>query len=200
MPYSQFTLDSVRKAFNLTLRDRLNLFDDIAEVEPSHYLQETLEYNIPLALAIDSEKARSEMIVTPILIEVKKQLASKISLFSGVEFSVDPGQGLNGFCDYLLSQSPEQLVVSAPIMAIVEAKNDNIKSGLGQCVAEMVAAQIFNEREGNSVKAIYGAVTTGSLWKFLRLTERVVEVDLKEYFLANLGKILGILLSSLQSG
>jgi transketolase C-terminal domain/subunit len=52
---------------------------------------------------------------------------------------------------------------------IVEAKNENIKGGLGQCVAEMVAAQIFNEREANAIDTIYGAVTTGEIWKFLKL-------------------------------
>lgn len=196
MSYSQFTLEGVKKSFNLTLCDRRDLFADIPEVQPSDYLKETLDYNIPLALAIDSEKARSEMIVTPILIEVKKQTGSQISLFSGVEFNVDMERGLNGYCDFLLSQSPEQLIITAPVMTIIEAKNDNLKSGLGQCIGSMIASQIFNEREGQKIKTIYGAVTTGSLWKFLRLTDQVIEIDLKEYFLVNVDKILGILLSN----
>jgi hypothetical protein len=37
MPYSQFTLDGVRKAFNLKLVDRLDLFDDIVEVDLKEY-------------------------------------------------------------------------------------------------------------------------------------------------------------------
>jgi hypothetical protein len=36
--------------------------------------------------------------------------------------------------------------VEAPAIVIVEAKKSDIKSGLGQCIAEMVAAQRFNEK------------------------------------------------------
>lgn len=82
--------------------------------------------------------------------------------------------------------------------SIVEAKNENIIRGLGQCVAEMYAAKLFNERGENGVSTIYGAVTTGAHWKFLKLEDQTVYVDLKEYYLVNVGKILGILLSMIQ--
>ncbi|MEL6166422.1 MAG: hypothetical protein AAFR37_22660, partial [Cyanobacteria bacterium J06628_3] len=100
-----------------------------------------------------------------------------------------------GFCDFLISLSPEQLVIEAPVVTLVEAKNDNIQSGLGQCMAEMIAAQIFNQRKGKQISTIYGVVTTGTNWKFLALKGQVIEVDLNEYFISNLGKILGILKS-----
>lgn len=60
-------------------------------------------------------------------------------------------------------------------------------------MAEMYAAQLFNEREENEIDVIYGAVTTGSLWKFMRLKGKIIEIDVNEYFLGNLGKIMGIL-------
>ncbi|WP_413163784.1 hypothetical protein ACL6C3_30155 [Capilliphycus salinus ALCB114379] len=156
-------------------------------------MRETLEYNIPLALASNSEKARSEMIIAPLLIELRKQLNSQISLFSGIEFNVDEEQGLKGICDFLISRSPELLMMTAPVILIVEAKKENLNAGLGQCVAEMVAARLFNEREENQIKTIYGAVTTGSIWKFIRLQNDTVEIDLGEYFIDNVNKILGIL-------
>jgi hypothetical protein len=59
----------------------------------------------------------------------------------------------------------------------------------------MVAAQIFNEREGNEILVIYGAVTSGTNWKFLKLEGKVVEIDLVEYYLTDVNKILGILAS-----
>jgi hypothetical protein len=77
---------------------------------------------------------------------------------------------------------------------IVEAKNENIKGGLGQCVAEMIAAQLFNEREGNAIDTIYGAVTTGEIWKFLKLVGAVASIDLSDYYIVrDVPKILGIL-------
>ena len=85
------------------------------------------------------------------------------------------------------------LIVKAPVIAIVEAKKENINSGLGQCIAEMLAAKIFNEREGNEITTIYGAVTTGDRWKFLKLQGQAVFVETTETLLTNLGKILGIL-------
>ena len=49
--------------------------------------------------------------------------------------------------------------MKAPVVTLVEAKNENINNGLVQCVAEMYAAQLFNQREQNSIIAIYGAVS-----------------------------------------
>ncbi|NEO32158.1 MAG: hypothetical protein F6K36_17340 [Symploca sp. SIO3C6] len=193
MSYSEFSLDKVVKTFDLTLAAKVKMFLDTPELECSDQLIETLDYNIPLALASNTEKSRSEMIITPILIELRKQLEQSISLFSGVEFNVEPAQGLNGNCDFLISLSPELLLVTAPVVVIVEAKKENLNAGFGQCIAEMLAAKIFNEREGNKIKAIYGTVTTGSIWKFLKLEQQTIEIDLGEYFLNNVNKILGIL-------
>ena len=107
------------------------------------------------------------MIIAPILLELRRQLNYQISLFSGVDFNVDSERGLNGVCDFLVSRSKEQLFVRAPVITIVEAKNENLKPGFGQCVAEMLAGQLFNEREGNAIKTIYGGVTIGTVWRFL---------------------------------
>lgn len=195
MSYSQFRLEDIETQLSLSIQESQNLFTNVEIYQVSDRLRETLEYNLPLALEIATEKARSEMILTPILIELRKMFGSKISLFSGREFNVDPEQGLGGFCDFLISQSPSQLLIKAPVVIIVEAKNDNIQSGLGQCIAAMYAAQIFNERQGNEISAVYGSVTTGTNWKFLKLVGQVVQVDIQEYFLNNLGLILGILKS-----
>lgn len=137
----------------------------------------------------------------PILVELKRQYnlqnKSQISIFSGRDFTVDVSKGLNGFCDFLISRSPEQIIIEAPVVALVEAKNDNIQSGLGQCMAEMIAAQVFNEIKGNQISTIYGVITTGTNWRFLRLNGKTIEIDLNEYFISQLGKILGILKSTI---
>ncbi len=193
MPYSQFTFESVLRQFELTLVEELGRFNQLPEVGPSPLLAETLQDNGPLAVAIASEKARSELIVSPILVAIRKHLNNQISLFSGIDFNVNPELGLSGFCDFLLSRSPLQTIVQAPVFAIVEAKNDNIKLGLGQCLAAMVAAQFFNQAQGNEIAVVYGAVTTGTLWQFIEIEARTARLDLEEYSLKNLPKLLGIL-------
>jgi len=195
MPYSKFTLNELKQKFNITLTGIKGKFNNLPEVAPSQFLLEALEEYLPLAVAIGSEKARSELIVAPILVAVKKHLNQQISLFSGIEFNVDSELGLNGFCDFIISHSTQQFFIESPVIALVEAKNDNLKSGLAQCIAEMVAAQIFNQRQGNEINKIYGAITTGTIWQFLELEGEVVVLDLQEYSVENLSNILGILVN-----
>ncbi|MEB3179585.1 MAG: hypothetical protein VKL59_11205 [Nostocaceae cyanobacterium] len=199
MPYSQFTIDVIPTTFGYTISEKIGMFTNIPEVTYSELLAQILQEYIPIAIAIGTEKSRSEFIIAPLLFEIKRQLPTRVSLFSGNEFNVAPDRGLSGFCDFIISRSSEQLFIQAPVVTIVEAKNDNIQSGLGQCIAEMIAAQIFNERQGNPIKTIYGVVTTGSVWKFLQLNDKIITVDLDEYFINNVGKILGILRSFVES-
>jgi len=199
MSYSDFTLESIKKKLRLRIHEQADWFANAPELQPGTLLSDTLTYNLPLALAINTEKSRSELIIAPILVELRRQFESQISFFSGIEFNIDPTLGLNGVCDFILSRSSEQLMVSAPVITIVEAKKENLNAGLGQCIAEMFAAQRFNEQEENSIATIYGAVTTGNLWKFLQLKQVDVEIDLTEYSVNQLSKILGILSLSIQS-
>ncbi|MBD0311876.1 MAG: hypothetical protein ICV86_03015 [Microcoleus sp. T3-bin5] len=199
MAYSDFSLAKVSKTFELKILDAVNMFSAIPELESSNFLVETLLYTVPLAISSNTEKARSEMIIAPILIELRKQLNSEISFFSGIDFTIDPEKGLNGNCDFLISRSPELLILTAPVIIIVEAKKENINGGLGQCVAEMLGARIFNEREGNDIPAIFGAVTSGTNWRFLKLKDQVIEIDLTEYYLRDVNKILGILANSIRN-
>ncbi len=169
MAYSDFTLKKVKLDFNIKTVENSSLFLNIEEVEISDYLINTLNRNVPLALAINTEKARSELIIINILLEVKEKLSEKISLFSGINFNVDKEKGLTGLCDYILSGSEEQLYLDVPVVTIVEAKNENIISGLGQCIAEMYASQLYNKEGNHEVPCMYGAVTTGDEWKFVKL-------------------------------
>lgn len=195
MPYGEFSIEEVKARFQLQIAETEEYFAHIPAVPVSSLLTSTLAENIPLAVAISTEKARSELIIIPVLLEVRRQAQRRISLFSGVEFSVDPSRGLSGVCDYLLSLSPEQLTIEAPVVTIVEAKNDNLKSGLGQCMAEMVAAWVFNQQKGRELRRVYGVVTTGSLWKFMRLEGTLVSLDLREYPISEVGRVVGILVS-----
>ncbi|MFB2879498.1 hypothetical protein [Floridanema aerugineum] len=193
MPYSQFTLSKVKEDFNLSTVEGTRFFpSNIELVSPSPRLMGILE-EIPWAIAVDTEKARSEVIINPVLLEVRRILNQKISLFSGEEFNVDVGAGLNGVCDFLISLSPEQLVVEAPAVIIVEAKKSDLKSGIGQCIAEMIAAQKFNQAKNKPITTIYGTVSSGTQWRFLKLEEKTVTIDLTDYPLPPVEQILGFL-------
>jgi hypothetical protein len=194
MSYSEFSLDDVKNKLGLKIQEVAEVILGVELIKPSQLLQETLTENIPLALGIDTEKARSEMIVAPVLIEIRKLYYHQISLFSGTEFNVDRTQGLNGVCDFMICHSSEQLSVNAPVFILVEAKNDNIKSGIPQCIAEMVAAAIFNIQKNNHIPSVYGAVTTGSIWKFMKLENSTIYIESTEHFIENIPLILGMLM------
>lgn len=193
MAYSDFKIATLKQTFHLIFEEDIDLFSAIAPVPVSPWLTETLQETLSLALSINTEKVRSELIIAPILVELRKQTGRQVGFFSGVDFTVDDSQGLNGVCDYIISQSPEQLVISAPVLIIFEAKNENIKGGLPQCIAAMVAAQRFNEREGNNIPIIHGVVTTGTNWRFLQLAGTTVRIDDREYYIDSVTRIMGIL-------
>ncbi len=194
MPYNKFDLQTLVADFNLEISENTRLFPNIQPVEPSDLLVTILEENLPLATAINTEKARGELIIFPVLLEVKRRIDFQISVFSGKEFNVDVERGLNGNPDFLISRSREQFFITAPVMTLVEAKNQDINSGLGQCGAEMIAAQIYNAKNNNAIDVIYGCVTTGALWRFLRLENKTLYIDRVEIPLEPVERLLGIFL------
>ena len=195
MAYSNFTLETVQKTFQLEKIESTDIFSNIDPIDPSEELAKELAKKVPLAIAIRTEKARSELIVANILVELREHFEHRISFFSGIDFSVDPESGLTGVCDFLVSLSPDQFYLEAPVVILVEAKNADPATGLGQCVAEMLAAQRFNTERGNEIPRIYGATTTGTEWLFLKLAGQKLYVDMGIYQIRRCGEILGILAS-----
>jgi hypothetical protein len=201
MSYSEFTsIIKVKQAFGLTTVEGPRFLPQITPIAPSATLTDFLANSLPVAVATGSEKARSEMIITPVLLEVRKILQQNISLFSGEDFTVDYESGLDGICDYLISRSPEMLEIEAPAVAVVEAKKADLKTGIGQCVAEMVAMQKFNEAKGKPISVIYGCVSNGTQWRFLKLEEKIVSIDLNDYALPPVDEILGMLVWMVRDG
>jgi hypothetical protein len=199
MPYSDFTLRKVRQDLKIQIQEGSRFLPLTPAIQPDNLLKQELDEGIPLVLARGSEKARSEWIINPVLTAVRRMLDRKISLFSGDEFSVDPSIGLNGICDFLISKSPSQLEIEAPAIVIIEAKKENLNGGLGQCIAEMVAAQTFNQANQQFISIVYGSVTSGTAWKFLQLEGKTVTIDLTEYPLPPVDQILGMLIWMVQN-
>ncbi|NJL60308.1 MAG: hypothetical protein HC887_12415 [Desulfobacteraceae bacterium] len=194
MSYSDFkSIEDIQQKFNISVISGASLFSETEDIIPCLMLRDILQENVSLALNINTEKARSEMIIAPVLIEVRRIFERKISLFSGTEFNIDDSLGLTGFCDFILSGSPNQIFLKYPIVCITEAKNENIRSGYAQCIAEMIAAKLFNDKNSTDISYILGVVTTGSNWKFLKYENHRVFIDFDEYLISQISKILGIL-------
>jgi hypothetical protein len=191
MAYNNFTLETVKHQFGLNLIDS-SFCELLPHVNPQPEFLTIFRQWLPLAQRAKSEKAKSELLVSPILTEVKRLTGEQIQLFSGEEFNVDRERGLNGFCDFLLSRSMAPYVIEAPIVMLVEAKKGELDVGLGQCVAEMFAAQLFNENAGKVTMTMYGCVTSGKLWQFLKLEGKDVTIDTNEYSVTPVERILGI--------
>lgn len=148
------------------------MFPQVVPVEVPALLRDVLDEGLSLALV--SEKARSELIVMPILLTVRRQRHRAISIYSGQRLDVDPSSGLMGECDFILSAAPALPILQSPIVTLVVAKKNDIDGGLGQCAAQMIGARLFNERTGGAITSLYGCVTTGEAWQFLKLEQQMI--------------------------
>jgi len=187
MTYSEFTLAEVRRTFHLTTRDHA-LFPTVGNLEPSAWLRYALEKGKDLA--VWSEKARSEFIVAPILMVCREILEEKIHIFSGVWLDAAAEQGLKGECDFILARTASAYDLQGPLMVVLEAKKHDLDVGLGQCAAQMVGARIFNEKDGRPLPIIYGCVTNGSEWQFLKLAGQELILQPRRINIEDVGQIM----------
>jgi hypothetical protein len=191
MAYNKFSIKTVGERLGLAINLRGHIFENIRAIKPRPIILELLE---PMdGYPLVSEIARREWYIATVFRELLYLLDQKITIWSAERFDVDPALGLVGEADYLMTYGNPTIPMRPPVIAVAEAKPDNLRSGMGQCIAEMYAAKIYNERAGITDKIIYGIVTTGLVWGFLRLTGQSVEIDTKEYTLQELDYILGII-------
>ena len=194
MAYSDFTMRKLNTLFGIT-EQNLPLFDkkDIILVEPSAHLRVDIED--AAGMPVFSEKAKSELLISPILKEVWKHANRQFFCYSGYSLDVDKEKGLNGVCDFLFSKEYFVTEVATPVFCLVEAKNRAIEEGIPQVVAEMYAAQLLNTQQETPLPIIYGCVSNGFDWQFLALKGNIVTADTMRYYAdeATLPKLLGIL-------
>ncbi|MEQ8753981.1 MAG: hypothetical protein RID09_10750 [Coleofasciculus sp. G1-WW12-02] len=194
MAYSDFTSLDQLIPLGISQVTPVEKLIDFEPIVPSSFLTEALKRFVPLATAINTEKARSEYLIAPLLSELV-MLNPTVSLFSGKNFTADPSLGLNGFVDFLFTANPDKLTIKAPVVTVIEAKNENINAGLAQCIATMYAAYLVNRRDADmAAKTVYGTVTTGQIWRFLSLTTHLeVFIDLNDRYLTPIDELLGLL-------
>jgi hypothetical protein len=189
MPYNDFSLETVSSVLGVSAGPA-DLFPNLDPVAVPAWLREMLDRGLRQVLL--SEKARSEFIVVPILLACQEMSGGAVAIYSGQRLDVDAKRGLVGECDFILSAAPAP-ALRAPLLTIVEAKRNEVESGVWQCIAQMVGAREFNERSGGGPAAIYGCVTNGEAWQFLRLSGSTAEIDRRRYYIDNVGGILAVL-------
>jgi hypothetical protein len=194
MAYSDFTLAGLKQAFGITNQTR-PLFAPLPPLPISDELQRAL--NRAKGLPIRSEKAKSEWIVAPILTEVRALTNSYFTIYSGENLPADELVGLRGDdwplpCDFILAKDIGTFDINYPIIQVVEAKKNDLEIGIPQCAAQMVGARIFNEKREVHPSFIYGCVTTGDEWLFMRLTGNELLIDTRKYYLVEIGELLAL--------
>jgi hypothetical protein len=194
MTYSDFTLADVDRAFGVRV-EPADLFPPLSHVTVPGWLTDALVRGRQLSLV--SEKARSEFIVAPILLAARELSHDAVSIYSGQRLDVRPDQGLTGECDFILAATAPVPMLRAPILTVVEAKKNDIEGALGQCAAQMIGARQFNEREGQGPGVVFGCVTTGEAWQFLRLIDSIIGIDRGRYYIDAVGLILAAILGIL---
>lgn len=193
MAYTEFTPENVGQRLGVTVA-AADLFPGLTPVPVPGWLVDWLARTRPLAWV--SEKSRGEFVVVPVLVAARDLTGGRFDIFSGPNFVVDPARGLNGECDFILSPPDPLAVIRAPAFTIIEAKRHDVEGATGQCVAQMVAARVFNERNGLGDRPVYGCVTNADDWQFLRLTGTAVEVHHVRLYLGDLGRILAALVAA----
>jgi hypothetical protein len=192
MSYKSFTFNQLKDRFGLE-PSMSPIFTNtkIIPLEPSKWLWRSLE--IASNNALKTEKERSERIISPVLLECMENNDRLFSVFSGWLFDVDIAQELCGECDFLMSRAPFDLEIQSPFFILTEAKGGEIETGLSQCAAQMLAAQIFNQRQNNPMPVIFGCVTTGIVWRFLMLKSDDLIIDADVYYIDDVPLVLGVL-------
>jgi hypothetical protein len=187
MSYTDFSIDTVMTGLDLEIVST-EIFPALEPLQVQPWLRDLLDRGSHQVLL--SEKARSEFIVAPILLAAQELTQGAVTIYSGQRLDVDPARGLVGECDFILSATLPLPGLRAPLVTIVEAKKHDIESGIWQCIAQMMGARLFNERAGSPIEAIYGCVTSGEVWQFLRLSHGVATIDHRRFYLDNVGLIL----------
>ncbi len=187
MAFSSFSLDDMEEVFGIRI-DSTALLPELSPVTPSAKLQDAL--NLAQELRGRSEKFKSEAIVFPIVVELRERNSKIFTFYSGETLLADAEQGLKGECDFIIAKNAAGYLIRTPIVQLVEVKRGDAESWLGQCAAQMLGAKIYNEKKGTPLETIYGCVTTGDDWLFLRLTGNALFIDTRKYYLGQIGELL----------
>jgi hypothetical protein len=187
MGYSNFKkISQVTKKFGLDARIT-DLFLPILKVNPSEWLSTSLDMAVKMPLT--NEKSKSERLVSPVLMEVAVAFKESVTLLSGEDIFINAADDLSGPCDFFFGLHPQKPYLETPIISLVEAKDEDLEWGIGQCAAQLYAAHLMNEQEGKAIHTLYGCATTGTEWLFMKFENKTFYIDRKSQ--TDLPQIIG---------
>jgi hypothetical protein len=188
MSYSKITLEEIRQKFGIQDIVKPIFPENIVDVQPNEWLKEALR--MAAKLRIRSKKARSEAIVFPILVAFKEVNQDKFMVYLGEKLNVD--KELRGECEVIICKNAKASAIDTPIFCMVEAERNDMELGKPQCMAQMIGARMYNQKYGKNIETIYGCVTIGTEWLFLKLEGNEIWIDENNLlYLNQLPKILG---------
>ncbi len=188
IPYSKFTLSQLEARYGVSFV-RGAFLAGVPPLPVPDWLKTYLELSADIPSAFKSEKAISEQTIAPVMLAVRDRNRQRISVFSGEMLT---HQDLSGYCDFIVTANPVSLVPEAPFIVVVEAKQQDLASGIPQCVAEMIAARRLNEEAGLYRDVLFGCVTIGSEWLFLQYRGTEVVMHSRAFYLNEVDQILGV--------
>lgn len=190
MAYASFTFRDLHERFNVKATSE-KFIPEVKPVAPGPLLIDSLAET--RFLPAYTEKARCEYYVSPILREAWRFFKNQYTLFSGENLDADPELDINVECDFIISAKPNAVYIEAPVVCVVEAKKENMEAGLRQCAAQLVGAYRFNQKDGCVRRILYGCVTIGVQWQFIRLGNGTkLSVEPSSYFVDDLPLLLGV--------
>ena len=182
--FSQITQTELEREFGVSIVGGRFLPKVESWIIPS-WLEHTLAHRRASFATMRSEKSISEALIAPVLMAVEERYKDKITIFSGEPLITDE---LSGICDFLITKDPTAFDPQGGYFVLVEAKKQDLLSGVPQCVAEMYAAQTLN---GNS-DIVYGCVSIGVEWIFIKLEGKIATADSTIFTISEVDKILGV--------
>jgi hypothetical protein len=191
MAYRKFKLTELESKFGI--QNRLIRWLDTSKttpIEPSSLLKMVIE-RATLA-PLSTEKAVSERVISPIMTEILELNTETIQLFSGEIINADDDNGLKGEIDFLFNYRPHSPTPEVPIFSITESKIGLLHKAWGQAAAQMLGVFIINQKLNHPLEVVFGSVTDGNSWQFLKLENKIVYIDSRVYTLTELPIILGV--------
>jgi len=186
LTFSGMTWNILKERYGIRLCDAF-LFGDCAPLQPTPTLVETIRRALRFRLV--NERARAHRLVDPVLAELEMLYEGKITTIPEMSLEVKDVEGLSGYPDFVISAGRADTIL--PILAILEAKKEDIDSGLPQCAAELYASYLLDQ---GVPKRLYGCVTVGTEWHFLYLDGEAKQVglDREAHLITDLPRLLGI--------
>lgn len=180
MSFKEYTdFDKFERKFNANI-DSKNLLSQVIAIDASEKLQEELAQGF--RLGFKTEKERSERIIAPILHEIADKYHEDFTLHSGKVLKSKDFPSLRGECDFVFARNSVEDFIQAPAHLFVESKSETIQQGVKQVLAQMFGAIYYNREQDTEVKVIWGIVTNGEMWRFLKL-EKLSEEDAKDFLI-----------------